>query len=107
MVPRTPQLAEGGVAGDAQHPRIERAPPWVEAGGVPPQPLEGLLDDVVSRPVAHDATPDGPYRRSQPLEDRGQGVATAGRHLGHDSSLVHLAFDSPAKPGRSGSGRWS
>src|SRR5439155_20343570 len=67
VVPRTPQLAEGGVAGDAQHPRIERAPPWVEAGGVPPQPLEGLLDDVVSRPVAHDATPDGPYRRSQPL----------------------------------------
>src|SRR5204863_17381 len=41
------QLPEGGVAGDAHGPRLERPAAGVEAAGVAPHALEGLLHDVV------------------------------------------------------------
>ena len=90
VAPGPPELTEGGVAGDAKGPRIEGTAVAIEARGVAPHALEGLLHDVVGPGVAHDASSDSSHRRPQPDVHSRQGFAAAGRHLGHHSYLVHL-----------------
>ena len=90
VAPGPTQLSEGRVAGDAHGPRVERTAVAVKAGGMAPHALKGLLHDVVGSSVTHDAAPDGPHRGPQPGVHRRQGLAAAGRHVGHHSFFVHL-----------------